>query len=408
LRAPYSSERKAGFVRPETDAICAKQRFIQVQMIAYPVDVYRDTVAQPVVLFLFMAETPPQIGVARIGPSGVLNAVAGNGVRALSGEGVPAATTALTLTPALNSESSGIGMDGAGNLCLAETFPGNPPINRIRKVSAGVLSTVYTIPPLKLTGQVVSMLPPASSAQRDISDTDVAVPPRASIHLVREISLRPPTIVNLQLTRYAIDAPDNGRFELPSLARGTYEIFASLPDISGWDTRPPGEAVRPVAFGRTTFEVLGDSTHVTVTVRLGADVKGRVTIDGRPAAPADLKIHLKPDATAATVEYYRTVDKFRPAIADDGSFLLPAFPEGLYAVGVELPAGSAVSFADVLLDGKAGGPHRFGRRRASGPDRDNPENHTVGVALRRSGRRQSQRRIPGPVQRSRHRRHHRR
>jgi hypothetical protein len=81
------------------------------------------------------------------------------------------------------------------------------------------------------------------------------------------------------------------------------------------------------------------------------DLKGRVTLDGRAAAPASLKIHLKPDATAAAVEYYRSVDQFRPAIAADGTFLFPSLPEAQYEALVELPP--QLELANILLDGKS-------------------------------------------------------
>ena len=69
--------------------------------------------------------------VVKILPSGILRVVAGNGIRGFSGDGGPATSAAL-------DGPSGVAVDGAGNLYIADTFN-----NRIRKVSpAGIISTV--------------------------------------------------------------------------------------------------------------------------------------------------------------------------------------------------------------------------------------------------------------------------
>jgi len=70
--------------------------------------------------------------VFKVDPSGILTVVAGVGFRGFGGDGGPA-TTALLNTP------SGVAMDGAGNLFIADRVN-----NRIRKVTAptGIITTV--------------------------------------------------------------------------------------------------------------------------------------------------------------------------------------------------------------------------------------------------------------------------
>lgn len=64
-------------------------------------------------------------------PSGVINTVAGNGIRGFSGDGGPASAATLR-------EPAGIALDALGNLYISDSIN-----NRIRKVtSAGIISTV--------------------------------------------------------------------------------------------------------------------------------------------------------------------------------------------------------------------------------------------------------------------------
>jgi hypothetical protein len=149
-----------------------------------------------------------------------------------------------------------------------------------------------------------------------------------------------------------MNAPTNGRFTL-QVWPGSYELFVSLPDIQGWGTAQPGAALKPLAFGRTSLEVRGNITGVAVTVRPGVDLKGRVTVDGRPASAGGFQIRLQPDAQAAKILAYQSIERFRPAIGADGSFVFPALPEARYEVRVETTGQASLSVADIQIDGKS-------------------------------------------------------
>jgi hypothetical protein len=150
-----------------------------------------------------------------------------------------------------------------------------------------------------------------------------------------------------------MEAPGDGRFEI-AVPPGAYDLFVTLPDIKGWGSGPPGVALTPVAFGRTSIEVLEDVNELTVTVHPGVDLKGRVTIDGQPASGANaFQIALQPDASAATIPAFQSIERFRPAIGADGSFLFPALPEANYDVQVLTAVASSIQLTDILLDGKS-------------------------------------------------------
>ncbi len=68
--------------------------------------------------------------VVRVSPNRVLTVVAGNGIRAFSGDGGPATSASLHIP-------TGVAVDLAGNLYIADSSN-----NRIRKVSSGTITTV--------------------------------------------------------------------------------------------------------------------------------------------------------------------------------------------------------------------------------------------------------------------------
>jgi sugar lactone lactonase YvrE len=68
--------------------------------------------------------------VARVSPDGVLTIIAGNGIAGFSGDGGPATSASL-------NGPEGLALDAAGNLYIADSHN-----NRIRKVSGGMITTV--------------------------------------------------------------------------------------------------------------------------------------------------------------------------------------------------------------------------------------------------------------------------
>jgi len=118
----------------------------------------------------------------------------------------------------------------------------------------------------------------------------------------------------------------SGRFELANIFPGVYDVFASLADIRG----------SGIAYGRTTVTVNGaDVENIPVTVHRGVDIQGIVTIDGG-ASPSfnSVRISLQAEGNAARLAGYQQLSRFQPTVASDGSFTIPAVPEGQYRIQV--------------------------------------------------------------------------
>jgi hypothetical protein len=86
---------------------------------------------------------------------------------------------------------------------------------------------------------------------------------------------------------------EDGTFEIPNVPPGIYDLFARLPIANGWGgLAPPERATTPLAFGKTSVEVRGGNVEgVTILVHQGADVKGRITVDGQPPVPPKFEFH---------------------------------------------------------------------------------------------------------------------
>jgi hypothetical protein len=301
---------------------------------------------------VFLADATTGL-IEKITPDGTVRVVAGNGRKGLDfGIDVPARASSLALVSSEFAAGSAIAVDGAGNLFAGEVgTSGGATVQRIRIIDAnGRISTIFDSDSrVKISGQVTSTVPRADSVTRNFDGSLAQAATEARLYVVSRDG-RNSAVTRNQAGRVSLEAPANGRFEI-RLAPGSYELFAAVADIHGWDLAPPGGGVNPLAFGRATFEATGDQSDVAITVHAGVDLKGRVTLDGKAAAPAGVRIFLRPDANAATMEPYQTVGRFSPAIGADGSFTFPALPEARYRI--EVTSALRLSIADLRLDGRS-------------------------------------------------------
>jgi len=136
-------------------------------------------------------------------------------------------------------------------------------------------------------------------------------------------------------------AGPDGTFQFTGLTPGIYDVYARLPISYGWGpANPPGRAAQPWGYGRTTVEVRGgEIKDVPVVVHQGPDIKGRVTVDGKPQA-ANLRLTIAAQGglgritDGPTANTYAYISRFAPPIGQDGSFTFPLVPEGHYRFAV--------------------------------------------------------------------------
>lgn len=307
---------------------------------------------------MFFAD-PQKSHVQKLTADGNVAKVAGNGERSLSsGEGTIATASPLSLVNTTTTPTgSSIAVDGAGNLFIGEIgAPGGQIVRRIRKLTPdGAISTVYSsISSFKISGKVVSAVPLSNHATRAFGGNPEPAAPQVVVYMVALNNFGLAAIAARSPERFSLSTAGAGPFGV-SLPAGSYELFAAVPDINGWDLAAPGRdgGANPVAFGRASIVVSGDQTGVAIQAHPGVDLKGRVTIDGRPVSPGGLRIRLLPDAAAAVLTQYQAVGRFSPRIGADGSFTFPSVPEAQYRIDLQWMTG-AVSYAlkEIRLDGE--------------------------------------------------------
>ena len=116
-------------------------------------------------------------------------------------------------------------------------------------------------------------------------------------------------------------APNNGAFRLGNVRPGLYDLYATFPDPTGYGA---------VSVGRATVDVRGgDVAGVSIVIRRGTDVTGKLVIDGKPAAAA-VRVSLLSADSSNGFSAFDQVGRFQPFIEPDGSFLFPVVPEATY------------------------------------------------------------------------------
>jgi hypothetical protein len=141
-----------------------------------------------------------------------------------------------------------------------------------------------------------------------------------------------------------LEAPNDGKFEMPNIPPGSYDLYASMPDNGAVNplAAARGFAVAAAAaagrsFGRVAVDVgEGDVSDITVTVRRGIDVIGRLIVDGRPVNFPNAHIQLQPDDSAARNNIYNQLAQAEAQVSPDGTFVFANVPEAAYRVKVTL------------------------------------------------------------------------
>ena len=179
----------------------------------------------------------------------------------------------------------------------------------------------------KLSGQVTSLVSqPAPAAGR----AGTPATPQAAV-----------TVATLAIVARDVNVPDGvrgvgsvpldpstGKFEITNILPGTYDVYARVNDLQNWLA---GGA--PFAYGRTPIEVRDrDVDGLAIVIHSGVEVKGTVTSSGSRVLQTNVQVALQPTGSSAKNPPYQDVAQ-RPATASqDGSFTIPAVPEGRFRV----------------------------------------------------------------------------
>jgi hypothetical protein len=123
--------------------------------------------------------------------------------------------------------------------------------------------------------------------------------------------------------------PTSGRFEVPDLLPGIYDLFARVAD-------PGAQAAggAPQAWGRARLDIKdNDVPNVSITITPAVEVKGTVTAaSGR--VPPSIRVQVMPDEpSAAKIPAYQQVSRRSVPVSAEGTFSVPAVPEGRFRIG---------------------------------------------------------------------------
>lgn len=169
--------------------------------------------------------------------------------------------------------------------------------------------------------------------------------------VIDDITGLPARNARLVVSRYPARINDNpyigvdstgGSFEVSSLLPGSYVLVATAGALTG----------------RVSVEVGDDDVNdVTIAVRTGFNIPGRIVVDRGDPPPAGFKVDLQPDPDIRNLKLPGPPEN--GLAGSDGSFSLLAVPLGDYRVSVTFPPNLRNAYvksvrlgaADILTDG---------------------------------------------------------
>jgi len=185
----------------------------------------------------------------------------------------------------------------------------------------GMDITLHGIRSFKVSGQVNSLIPPpptqlgapgVNAAVLFMLNRDEAAPDDANGRQVGVVPLLPST----------------GQFEISNVPPGVYELLARVAD-------PAAQVAGglPLAWGRTRVEVVNtDISNLTIVVSSSSEVTGTLVAADGVKLPPSLRVQLLPDDASIRIPAFQLVFARSAMAGPDGTFKIPAVPEGHYRV----------------------------------------------------------------------------
>jgi Carboxypeptidase regulatory-like domain len=122
--------------------------------------------------------------------------------------------------------------------------------------------------------------------------------------------------------------PSTGQFEISNIMPGVYELLARVAD-------PAAQVAGglPLAWGRARFEVRDmDVANLAIVVSPSSEVTGTLVATEGAKVPASMRVQLLPDDASIRIPAFQLVLTRSAIVGPDGTFKIPAVPEGHYRV----------------------------------------------------------------------------
>jgi hypothetical protein len=237
---------------------------------------------------------------------------------------VPPGEYYLAVTPPPVAPAPGV---PAAASPLKTYYPGMTDIALARTVTitggedmGGMDIPLHNVRSFKVSGQVNSLIPPpptqlgapgVSAAVLFMLNRDEVAPDDANGRQVGVVPLLPST----------------GQFEISNVVPGVYELLARVAD-------PAAQVAGglPLAWGRARFEVRDmDVANLAIVVSPSSEVTGTL-VSAIGVLPPSLRVQLLPDDASIRIPAFQLVLTRSATVGPDGTFKIPAVPEGHYRV----------------------------------------------------------------------------
>jgi len=224
-------------------------------------------------------------------------------------------------------------------------YPGVSTVKQSRMVSikggeniVGMDIAMRPTATFKISGQVSNLVPPPPLT---LGATNPGVNGAALLLLSEDADT--PEDIAAQTIAAVLLLPTVGRFEVPNILPGRYELFARVSD-------PAAQVAggQPLAWGSTRLEVHdSDVSNLAITISPSVDVPGTVVgVDGSKP-PVSARIQILPDGPETKIAAYRALFTRSATVNAEGSFRIASVPPGHFRISTVAGLPADLFVADV-------------------------------------------------------------